>query len=78
MCVMSTNAAPHREPRQFLTVKRAADITDCHPATVRRAIERGELDAVRLGRRGSYRIRPAALGDWLTPAHNPKVTTQAP
>jgi len=38
--------------------------------TIVRAIHAGELAAVRLGKRGDYRIRPDALNDWITPAHD--------
>jgi excisionase family DNA binding protein len=33
--------------------------------TVRRAIERGDLDAARLGGHGALRIRPAAIDEWF-------------
>jgi excisionase family DNA binding protein len=38
-----------------------------HPTTVLRAIERGELAAVRLGANGHYRIRCEALEAWMQP-----------
>jgi len=50
-------------PRSVLTGT-AARLVDCHPATVRRAIERGDLEAYRLGARGAWRITPDALHRW--------------
>jgi excisionase family DNA binding protein len=57
------------------TAGAVAQLVGCHPVTVRRAIDRGELDAFRLGTRGTYRIRPEALNDWLRPVANPKDNT---
>jgi hypothetical protein len=51
------------EPRSVLTGT-AARLAPCHPATVRRAIERGDLEAFRLGPRGAWRITPDALHRW--------------
>ncbi len=47
----------------------AARIVQCDPATVRRAVIRGELPAYRLGPRGAYRIRVDELPRWARPAH---------
>ena len=49
----------------------AARLVHCHPATVRRAIERGDLEATRLGPRGAYRIRLDDLHQWHRPARDP-------
>jgi excisionase family DNA binding protein len=51
-----------------LTTGAAAQLASCHRTTILRAIERGELEAVRLGRAGDYRIAPEALEEWLRPA----------
>jgi hypothetical protein len=40
-----------------------------------RAIQAGELEALRLGRTGDFRIRPEALAAWLQPAHDPEEQT---
>lgn len=45
----------------------AAEIASCHRLTIVRAIERGELAAVRLGRTGHYRIERESLTAWLEP-----------
>ena len=39
----------------------AAAVALCHRTTILRAIERGELQAVRLGSNGDYRIPPTSL-----------------
>jgi excisionase family DNA binding protein len=54
--------------RRLLTTGGAAEIAACDPATVRRAIDRGELRALRLGRSGGYRIPREALEARLRPA----------
>jgi excisionase family DNA binding protein len=46
----------------------AAALASCHPTTILRAIQRGELQAVRLGRRGDHRIHRQALEEWMRPA----------
>jgi excisionase family DNA binding protein len=51
--------------RILLTVAEVADRCRVHPKTVMRAIARGELEALRLGERGAYRIRPEDLDSWL-------------
>jgi excisionase family DNA binding protein len=66
---------PKTARRPLLSTGSAAALAGCHRVTIVRAIQAGELEAVRLGKRGDYRIRPDALNDWITPAHNPKVTT---
>jgi len=54
--------------RPLLTTGAAARIAGCHPTTVLRAIYSGQLEAVRLGSRGSHRIRSDALHQWIRPA----------
>lgn len=61
---MHTNA----DERQLMHVKEAADAIDVSPTTIRRAIATGELRALRVGSNGRYRIRPADLEAYLTPA----------
>jgi excisionase family DNA binding protein len=46
----------------------AATAAGCHQTTILRAIKRGELEAVRLGRRGDYRVTVDALNEWMRPA----------
>ena len=50
----------------------AARLVGAHPATVRRAIERGELEAYRLGPRGAWRITEEALREWARSAPSPE------
>ena len=54
--------------RRFLTTGAVAQLASCHRTTILRAIERGELEAVRLGRHGSHRIRVESFEAWLQPA----------
>jgi excisionase family DNA binding protein len=54
-----------------LSTGSAAALASCHRTTILRAIERGELQAVRLGRTGDYRVDAAALAAWLRPGHDP-------
>ncbi len=58
-----------------ITVGAAARLTGYHPATIRRALQRGDLEGYRAGRRGMYRIPANALDDWLRPARNPEERT---
>ena len=52
-----------------ITVRAAARLTGYHPATIRRALARGDLEGYRAGERGMFRISPEALADWwLRPA----------
>ena len=53
--------------RRFLTTGTAAELAACHRTTILRAIERGELEAVRLGQHGDHRIRAESFEQWLTP-----------
>ena len=52
---------------QLLTTAAAARVASCDRTTIWRAVQRGELEAVRLGRHGDYRIRADALEAWLQP-----------
>lgn len=54
--------------RRFLTTGTAAQLASCHRTTILRAIERGELEAVRLGEHGDHRIRAESFEEWLRPA----------
>ena len=48
-----------------MTVDEVALFCGVSAKTVRRAIERGDLDAARLGGHGALRIRPAAIDEWF-------------
>jgi excisionase family DNA binding protein len=52
----------------LLHVKEAAAELGVHPSTLRRHIHGGDLEAVRLGDGGRYRIPRQALDDFLRPA----------
>ncbi|MGL4511965.1 MAG: helix-turn-helix domain-containing protein [Lacipirellulaceae bacterium] len=52
-------------PPPLLTVRQAAERLSCSLASVYGAIERGELPAVRVGRRTGYRIDPCDLDDYI-------------
>lgn len=47
------------------TVDEVAVFCGVSSKTVRRAIERGDLDAARLGGHGALRIRPEAIDEWF-------------
>lgn len=51
--------------RRLLSTGAAARLAGCHPTTIWRAVERGDLEANRLGGHGHYRIRRDALDRWL-------------
>lgn len=56
------------EPIRLYRVSDIAGKLICHPATVYRAIERGELNALRLGirnRRSGIRVRGEEINRWL-------------
>jgi excisionase family DNA binding protein len=63
-------AIPPRMRRRLLTTGAAAAAAGCHRVTILRAIQRGELQAVRLGRNGDHRIEAEALEAWLQPTHS--------
>jgi excisionase family DNA binding protein len=48
-----------------MTVDEVALFCGVSTKTVRRAIERGDLDAARLGGRAALRIRPEAIDEWF-------------
>jgi excisionase family DNA binding protein len=48
-----------------MTVDEVARFCGVSAKTVRRAIERGDLDAARLGGHGALRVRPEAIDDWF-------------
>ena len=56
--------------RSLLTTRTAADTAACDIVTIRRAIARGELQALRLGSHGDYRIPSDELERWLRPAQD--------
>jgi excisionase family DNA binding protein len=53
---------------ELLTVDEVAAELRIVPRTVRRAIEAGELAAVRIGGTRLLRVHRGALDDWLAPA----------
>lgn len=59
------NTAPRstRQPDARLTVREAAAAAGVHPATIRRAIVAGDLQAERVGQK-LIRIRPETLEAW--------------
>jgi excisionase family DNA binding protein len=48
-----------------MTVDEVAVFCGVSSKTVRRAIERGDLEAARLGGHGALRIRPEAIDEWF-------------
>jgi excisionase family DNA binding protein len=54
--------------RRLFSTGAAARVAGCHPVTILRAIERGELAALRLGPRGNHRVPADELARWLQPA----------
>jgi excisionase family DNA binding protein len=48
-----------------MTVDEVAHFCGVSSKTVRRAIERGDLEAARLGGNGALRIRPEAIDEWF-------------
>jgi excisionase family DNA binding protein len=68
MQAMHPAVPPQTERRPLLTTGAAAAVASCHRTTILRAIQAGELEAVRLGQHGDHRIPVDALERWLTPA----------
>jgi len=68
--------ASERRSRTLISTGAAATVAGCHPTTIRRAIDRGELEAYRLGERGDRRLTMEALTRWLRPAHDPTEETR--
>ena len=60
-------ASPPELVRRFLTTGTAAQRAECHRTTILRAIEAGELQAVRLGPTGAHRIPVESFEEWLRP-----------
>lgn len=54
----------------YLSLTNAARRFDVERKTIRRAIDRGELAAVRIGSRGDLRVRIADLDRWARPVRN--------
>jgi len=54
--------------RRLLSTSSVARLVACDRSTVLRAILKGDLEAVRLGRGGSYRIAAESVDAWLRPA----------
>jgi excisionase family DNA binding protein len=52
-------------PDRPMTVDEVAVFCGVSSKTVRRAIERGDLEAARLGGHGALRIRPEAIDEWF-------------
>jgi excisionase family DNA binding protein len=50
---------------QPLTVEQVAEFCQCHPKTVYRAIESGDLEAARLGEAGALRITHEQIDEWF-------------
>lgn len=65
-----------RQP-PLMTTGAAAQVAGCHPVTILRAIHSGELEAIRLGRRGDHRVHVDALQRWLHPTTDTEETTRA-
>jgi excisionase family DNA binding protein len=53
---------------ELLTVGETAAVLKCSTATVYRAIERGQLEARRLGQSGPFRVTDDAINRYLLPA----------
>ena len=49
----------------LLTTGEAARVAVCSPATIRRAASEGQLRALRLGRRGDFRVPADELQRWM-------------
>jgi excisionase family DNA binding protein len=76
---MQQTVPPRRQSRPEvppLTAGQVAQRAGCSRVTVWRAIDRGELEAYRLGARGTYRVRPEAVEAWLQPARTPAPTKE--
>lgn len=55
------------EFQKLLRISEVAERLNVHTATVRRLIERGELQAVRIGK--NIRVQPADLDAYIQAAH---------
>ena len=63
------------EHKELLFVAEVAAELRVDPVTVRRAIKKGELEAVRLGQHGRYRVTREELDRFLMPAAAPAADT---
>ncbi|KKX98952.1 helix-turn-helix domain-containing protein [Microbacterium sp. Ag1] len=61
----------------YLSLTSAAVRFDVDRKTIRRAIDRGELPAVRLGARGDLRVRVVDLDRWARPVRNGAESTES-
>jgi excisionase family DNA binding protein len=60
-----------REPSPvYLSLTSAAVRFDVSRKTIKRAIDRGDIPAVKLGSRGDLRVRIADLDRWARPVRN--------
>jgi excisionase family DNA binding protein len=60
-----------------MTVDDVALFCGVSAKTVRRAIERGDLEAARLGDHGALRVRPDAIDEWFARRSTRRTTRQA-
>ena len=60
-------AVPPKAVRRSLSTGAAAMLAGVHPTTIWRAIQEGELPAIRLGPNGNYRVDPLDLEAWQQP-----------
>lgn len=56
--------SPHAMP-EVLTTAQVAKVMRVHPETIRRLIRTGQLKAIKLHRRGTYRVLRAELNRFL-------------
>jgi excisionase family DNA binding protein len=69
-CLVLKDATPETsQQRELFTVAAVARLLGVHRSTVYRAIGAGELEVLRLGTRGSYRVEGAALDRFLNATH---------
>ena len=59
-----------------MTVDEVALFCGVSAKTVRRAIERGDLEAARLGDHGALRVRPDAIDEWFARRSTRRTTRQ--
>jgi excisionase family DNA binding protein len=60
-----------------MTVDEVALFCGVSAKTVRRAIERGDLEAARLGDHGALRVRPDAIDEWFARRSTRRTARQA-
>jgi hypothetical protein len=61
----------------LLKPSEVAELCRCSVKTVMRAVVAGELEASQLARRGTWVVRPDAIGDWLDRRSNRTRKTRA-